>query len=819
MEDVSSIDSLSENDINNTDEEDDEKMLSILSEMKFNAPFQKYIINQINTIIKDNYKKIMPLFEEKEYSLKEILEEFKQYYQNIIKKEKKKMNKSLYAQQMKESNISDLHQSDIKIENNSAINISEDNKKEESGISFDSLNSSNSLDKFLNDIKVNKQKTELNIISKDEKANVKKEIKELKNFLDIYNVKGTEFECHTQILLTQILKCFEKEENSFKLLCNIVYKLGDINKRIKDMEFDFIINNIDSTLFFELIKYLEKNILIFKFNSNMYEIIGSNNFDKILSELKNVKKFDVLGEIGLNAINDDIKTKQFINYSTFLNFLDKNKNINDNKINLFYEKTGFSKENEKILFFITDSNFNELYKNLTGSKLYKAMKESKENTNFVLCYLSSGFNEKIILNKFLINYDEDKEKKEKKENKDYKILYDNIKISNENYFKSEKFQMSCNKLNDLLVGINNIKVKFNKSDKNIIQIIFNSFRHIILKKSIKINKDLEKYFKALNTPIKVYDKKYSIEDEFVVLYIKDILVFNDKMSETLNNMKIKFTTIYLEQNADTTKKTIKKIKNIHNLDKIYFFIGNCLTSDEEKIATFINDLILNLNISKAHYIFLYNPDYTGKIVGYQHTLKFNINISKDENQFIEQYKITKKKIFSYYNDLQKIIKEKKYYDLLIKIYIGKYKTYIMNSSKSDEKNLLTKINEIFYFMSNLELKIDIPEVIQGANFEELIKFIDENVKAFIDNETKDDKINKVFKEIKSSFMKEKNYFDIIQNKIKSFCFNYLKRSILNDIYLNFINIFIPMLSFQAFNEKIKVFLTEKDKPIALTEEI
>jgi len=185
MEDVSSIDSLSENDINNTDEEDDEKMLSILSEMKFNAPFQKYIINQINTIIKDNYKKIMPLFEEKEYSLKEILEEFKQYYQNIIKKEKKKMNKSLYAQQMKESNISDLHQSDIKIENNSAINISEDNKKEESGISFDSLNSSNSLDKFLNDIKVNKQKTELNIISKDEKANVKKEIKELKNFLDI----------------------------------------------------------------------------------------------------------------------------------------------------------------------------------------------------------------------------------------------------------------------------------------------------------------------------------------------------------------------------------------------------------------------------------------------------------------------------------------------------------------------------------------------------------------------------------------------------------------------------------------------------------
>ena len=43
MEDVSSIDSLSDNDINNTDGEDDERMLSILSEMKFNVPFQNIL--------------------------------------------------------------------------------------------------------------------------------------------------------------------------------------------------------------------------------------------------------------------------------------------------------------------------------------------------------------------------------------------------------------------------------------------------------------------------------------------------------------------------------------------------------------------------------------------------------------------------------------------------------------------------------------------------------------------------------------------------------------------------------------------------------
>ena len=92
MEDVSSIDSLSEKDIDIFDEEDEDKneMLSLLSEMVFIAPFEKYVINTI-----DNYKEIPPLFEEKEYSLDEIISEFKTFYPNILFKDKKKMNKSL----------------------------------------------------------------------------------------------------------------------------------------------------------------------------------------------------------------------------------------------------------------------------------------------------------------------------------------------------------------------------------------------------------------------------------------------------------------------------------------------------------------------------------------------------------------------------------------------------------------------------------------------------------------------------------------------------------------------------------------------------
>lgn len=816
MDDVSSIDSLSENDINISDEEEDKNMLSILSEMKFSAPFEKYIINNINKIIKDNYKKIMPLFEEKEYSLKEIIDEFKNYYPNILAKEKKKLNKSLDAPHKKENNNLDLNKSEIKVGNISEINISVGNKKEDSELSFNSLNSANSFDKFLNGKKVNQQKNELNIISKDENTTIKKEIKEFKNFLDVYNVKGTEFECHTQILLTQILKCFEKEENSFKILCNIEYKLGNIYTAFKDMEFDFIINNLDSILFKELIQYLEKNILIFKFKGNMYEIKNPKNFNTILSELTNVKKFDVLGEIGLNAINDDNKTKQFMNYSKFLNYLDKNKNNNDDKINLFYEKTGFSKENEKVLFFVTDSKFNEVYKYLNGSKLYKAMNESKDGTNFVLCYLSSGLNEKIILNKFLINYEEDKENKE---GNDYKALLDNIKLSNESYFKSEKFQISCNKLNELFIGINNIKDKFNKNNQDNIETILYSFRLKILTDSVQVNKDLEIYFKTHNSPIKVVNKKYPNEEEFVVIYIKKKVVDKDELFEILKNMKIKFTSIDLGQKEDTIQKTKKKLKNSHNLNKIYFFIGNCLTINEKNIGNFIDDLIINLNITSAHYIFLYKPKYSGNVVRNQHTLNFNIKVSKNEKQFVEQYESTKKKIYSYYNDLAKIFKEKKYYDLLIKIYIQKTKYYIINSLNSDEKNLLKKINEVFYFISNLEFIPNIPEVINESNFKGLMTFIDETIKTFIDSEINDDKINKTFKEIKTTFLKEQNFINSIQSKIKSFCTNYLKRYILDDIYLNFINILIPILSFQSFNEKIKVLLTQKENAITLGNDI
>ena len=289
MEDFSSIDSLSENDMNISNEEDEKEMISILSEMEFNDSFEKYIINTINLILKENYKKITPLFEEKKYSLEEIIEEFKLNYPFILFKEKKNMNRSLDIQ----PKILNLITSDIKVENSTKINLSLDFKKEDNELSFGSLKLSTSLNKFLNDKKMNEQKNILSLTSKDENISIKQKPQEVKDFL-----KETEFKSQMQILLAKIIEYFEKEENNFKLLCNVEYKLDNIYTGITDMKFDFVINNMkNNNLFKEFVEYLEKNILIYKFKGKIYEIKNSNNFDEILSELKNVKNFDIFGEI------------------------------------------------------------------------------------------------------------------------------------------------------------------------------------------------------------------------------------------------------------------------------------------------------------------------------------------------------------------------------------------------------------------------------------------------------------------------------------------------------------------------------------------
>ena len=115
-DDISSIDSLSDNIL---DEEDDKEMLGLLSEMVFTAKFEKYAKNSIIKLINNNFKNIEPLFINKEYSLQETI---KKSIPNIIK-EKKNINKSFNIQSKTKNNEFDLNQSEINIGNNSKIKI------------------------------------------------------------------------------------------------------------------------------------------------------------------------------------------------------------------------------------------------------------------------------------------------------------------------------------------------------------------------------------------------------------------------------------------------------------------------------------------------------------------------------------------------------------------------------------------------------------------------------------------------------------------------------------------------------------------------
>ena len=231
-DDISSIDSLSDNVL---DEEDNEEMLGLLSEMVFIAQFEKYVKNSNIKLIDNNFKNIEPLFINKEYSLQETIEEFKKSIPNIIK-EKKIINKSFNIQSKTKSNEFDINQSEIKAGNDSEIKISEGKVDINKNMSSSSIRTEDSKYIFYN----NKNKINQSNIS----AN-KGKIIEINDFFDTFNLKGKEFECHAQILLAQILKCLEKEENSFKFLCNIEFEFKNIIKDINDIELTYLLNTIN----------------------------------------------------------------------------------------------------------------------------------------------------------------------------------------------------------------------------------------------------------------------------------------------------------------------------------------------------------------------------------------------------------------------------------------------------------------------------------------------------------------------------------------------------------------------------------------------
>ena len=773
--------------------------LSLVSGMVFTAPYESYVINIINNIIKDNYKNISPFLCKGKYKFEEIINEFKTACYNLLEKEKKKkiINKSLDIKEPNKNSSLFLINSNLNKKNKS------DNKNittiNESKIdTFNSLKNRVSFERIFFD---EEEEVENKFLSKIivENKSPKKVKFEINDFIDSFNFNGKEYEIHSQILIMQILKCLEEKENSFKFLCNLEFKQDNTSSDLDEMEFDFVINNLDDTLFKKFVLYLEKNILLLNFKGNIYEIKKGNKNNNLIFPFEKDKKFDILGEIGLNALFDERKILQFKKYVKFLNCLNNSGNKLSKEIEILIQKTGFKKENEKIIFLVTNSKFNDIYKNLEKSRLYIELKEA--NINFVLFYISVGLNEKIILSNYLIN--------NKKKNKD---LLNKIKETNDGFIRSEQFKKSCYKLNELLIRISKISDLFYKKKKSELSLVMNKFSNLIFKKKLSLNKIVNKYFEYIKLPINdLYNDIFCKKPEFFIIYLKSGFLQQDNVIEKMKKMNIYIEIIILESDENLIKKYIKNIKERYKIEIIYLFICNYDLLNAEQIEQFVNKLIQNIKINKAHSIFIYNDD--GNNLDYKETLINNINIAKNENQLIQMLNNTIDKINLIYYGLLIILKEKKYYDIYIKIYFEKTMKKISDSIQSNENDIfLLKINEILNFMLNLEFKENVNDIITEKLIENIYAYINKLINDFMLSEFNDD-IERVFDEISIFFSENKELLELSKSKTKDYCHQYLKQCILHYIYSGFIRDIIPQISFNIYNKKVETYLKKNSKNI------
>ena len=793
--------SLSIKDIKVSEEENNkdeyQEMITLLSEMVFSAPYERYVINIINSILKNNYKMIEPLFNRATYDYEEIIEEFKKACYNLLEKEN----------QLNEIKNSLKNKHDAQKDNSNLLpNDSKSKKKNRSKNKHISINDESKIDifsslkyrvSFDNIFYEEEEKVEDKVFSQmiDENKKSKQTKNELNDFLDTFNFNGKEYEIHTQILLMQILKCFEQKENSFKFLCNIEYNADKIFNDNKIVEFDFIINNLDLDLFKNMILYLKNNILSLKIREHFYEISKESKIDESKLQFEKNKKIDILGEIGLNALFEKQKIEQFKRYTTLLNYFDKKNNESD----IFFQKTGFKRENEKFIFLLTNSNFDDIYRRFKKSTLYDEMK--KVNVNFVLCYLSVGLNEKIILSNYLVD--------NKNKNDD---LLNKIKTKNDGFIKSNKFKKLCYKLNELIYGINQIRNKFYNEEKKNLLYITKIFNDIILAKEIVLNKILNKYFEYLGLPIKDLYKSINYKKpEFSILYLKSGLLMEDNIIEKLNSMSINFETIIIDAHDDFMKAKIKQIKDKYKIETIYLIVCNYELLNVIQVEQFLYNIIESTRINKANSIFICNCNQKREIRLIE-TIINNIKIIKNENKLIEQINMTITKINIIFNGLMMIFKEKKYYDIFIKIYIEKTRKKITHSSKNFEDDFLSKINEILNFMAYLKYKENISNINDNLIRKDLFAFIDKKINDFINSEY-ENKIENIFDEISTFFTSKQESLNLTKNKTKDFCKNYLKKSILNYIYDYFILEIIPRISFNIYNKKVEKYLKKYEKTV------
>jgi len=716
--------------VKEVNEKENQLYYELLSEMVYTAPFHRYIINVLKNFIKTHQEQSsIPIFEKSKFTTENIFE----YFENEIKQK----NKNFKINNSQSSSISD---------NNSSIK-------------------SNS-----------KDKTNKSIY---EYTNKKKKLKFM-DLMDSINFYGAEYEIHIQCLIAQILKCYETKENSFSINFNIEYKFN--KKDINDVEFDFIINNVEPNLFKSFIGYLKDNIIYFNINNTSYSIIQKKekSIEDIINSLSIDRNIDILGEIGLSGWKDENKIEQFSKYTQILKLI-KSKDFEKNSKNKtepsFYEKTGLNDNNTKILFFITDSKFKELLKFIETSKLINEMKKVSKEINSILLYMGIGLNEKVILSNYLSEKSDDDGKTN--------IIKLNIKKTDYEIEKSERFKKACYVLNSFLNSIKHLKFNIDKD------LYLTSFTKRINSRKMQIKFELNqldnyKIDKAIK-PSNIYILHFS---------------FNSGEKNKNNLERIAGKNNYLNfiyGNKKTNEMQLNKIKDLNKINNIFIVIlENVEITDFQEILEQIN--------LKYYDIFLPNDCENN----YNNLMEDSI---KEENNYyykslnneedLQKIKIIKKGAEDLLQKLNNFFEKKKIYDILVKVYIQLTTSKVrIFDDKEEINNFIEKIYEILFFMENLK----VPESNFSKNDENkltsLLSFIN-NLKSDYSKNKGEGEIKKILDTIGEATDDHELKLDNIKTNFVNICNKYFNKFIIKLSYDYFVNKFVPIYSNKIWNLIIK----------------
>ena len=710
-----------------------ENMISAISSINQIPPYKDYIINNIDKILNDKII-IKNIFIQENVLLDQIFNDFK----NGVKKKNEKFKKSN--------------------DNNNKLKIpifGNINNFTQSTINNPNSNISNKSSQLLSD----KSK-------KSKNSNIEK--KELKNFEDSFNLNGSGFEFFAQSIIFQTLICLNSNlDNKFHFFCNIKQ---DMKKIIHDIELDFLITDLDKNVFKLFIKYFKYNFVFMNYNKNIFLINDSDSksIDNIMESIDNIDMIDILGEIGLEAWKDNQKNSQFIKYCKLLELEKDNTN---EVISQLHEKVGINAKNEKLILFITNSSFIDIYNDINKTDLYKNM--NNKTINSAILFLTNDIIEQKVLLKNILDGNIPKN------------IITRINLDTNNYLENQKFKKPCLILNDLLIilkndeSINSIN-KVQKKLENILSLFFNY-----------INNNF--YF---NNKIKFKDQIFN-DDKILGNNKRPVInIFHFTYNQNKDEELFSFSKNTNYYNFSLDKNNNEKISNVkgnntNRLNRIQFIV---IEVEYSLILQYINEI----DVCKNDFI-IYKENYE----------------SLDKYELFKNYRLIKfKEKYNLRNIIINLIdintpiiieinENKIMYDFLIKIYLEERNTKIIEYCQDNEfDNLYNKLKEDIYFMLNLSVDDKNTDIININTYMFMYKEGCNKIIQEIYKEVFDNKISSFIDLIKNIINYNKNQIEDLRKKMEGLFSQVIASSIIRFTLIYFKETIVPLISQKIWEIKL-----------------